>query len=155
MIANSLRESPAQLEHATHLARNVIFALSFATTAEGVFLGGILPILPAIRSVYHITHGQAFWVNASFLLAVGVTCPTLSRLGDIYGHKKLAVITLLMTSLGIFIDVIAPTYSWFLVGRLFLGLCPAIVPLSVASPPPGLRLSTFSSTADVPSRQGW
>lgn len=131
MTGTGLHESPVQLGHTPNLARNVIFALAFATTAEGVFLGGILPILPAIRSVYQITHGQAFWVNASFLLAVGVTCPTLSRLGDIYGHKKLAVITLIMTSLGIFIDVIAPTYFWFLVGRFFLGLCPAVVPLSV------------------------
>jgi hypothetical protein len=63
--------------------------------------------------------------------AAGVSCPALSRLGDIYGYKKLAIITLLLTSLGIFIDVIAPTYVLFLIGRFFLGLCPAIVPLAV------------------------
>jgi MFS family permease len=128
MSGNNVLESPS---FSRHTSRNVIFALSFATAAEGIFLGGILPILPEIGRVYQITSGEAFWVNAAFLLAVGVTCPTLSRLGDIYGHKKLTIITLIMTSLGIFIDIIAPNYYLFLVGRLFLGLCPAVTPLAV------------------------
>lgn len=128
MVRNDVQEIPAQAQHRPGA---VIFALSFATAAEGIFLGGILPILPAIGRVYHLAPGQAFWVNAAFLLAVGVTCPTLSRLGDIYGHKKIAILTLLMTSIGIFIDMVAPGYFLFLVGRFFLGLCPAVTPLGV------------------------
>lgn len=116
---------------ARRLSRNVIFALGFATAGEGVFLGGVLPILPAIGHYYGIAPGEAFWVNAVFLLAVGVTCPVLSRLGDIHGHRKLTLITLAMSVLGIALDVVAPNYTLFLVGRFLLGLCPAITPLAI------------------------
>ena len=112
-------------------SRNVIFALGFATAGEGVFLGGVLPILPAIGRHYQIAPGEAFWINAVFLLAVGVTCPALSRLGDIYGHRKLTLITLAISVLGIALHVVAPNYAMFLAGRFLLGLCPAITPLAI------------------------
>ncbi|MBN3851409.1 MFS transporter [Paraburkholderia sp. Ac-20342] len=116
---------------ATTLARRVIFALSLATVAEGVFIGGILPIIPAIVRRYEITSGEAFWLNAVYLLAVGVTCPALSRLGDIYGHKKMTILTLIVSMVGIALDVVAPNYGVFLVGRFLLGFCPAITPLAI------------------------
>ncbi len=115
----------------THRPRNVIFALGLATAAEGIFLGGVLPILPAIGRTYQVTSGAVFWVSAVFLLAVGVTCPILSRLGDMIGHKKVILLTLVMTVLGIALDIVAPTYPLFLLGRALLGLCPAITPLSI------------------------
>ncbi len=96
-----------------------------------MFLGGVLPIIPAIARQYHIGSGEAFWVNAIFLLAVGVTCPALSRLGDIYGHKKLTIFTLILSIAGVALDVVAPTYPLFLLGRFLLGFCPAITPLAI------------------------
>ena len=113
------------------LSREVIFALSFATAAEGIFLGGILPIIPAIARQYGISSGDAFWINAIFLLAIGVTCPALSRLGDIHGHKKLTIFTLVLSIVGIGCDIVAPTYPVFLFGRFLLGFCPAITPLAI------------------------
>jgi len=120
-----------EIDASTKVARRVIFALSLATVAEGVFIGGILPVIPAIVHRYQITSGEAFWLNAVYLLAVGVTCPALSRLGDIHGHKKLTVLTIIVSIIGIALDVVAPNFGVFLVGRFLLGFCPAITPLAI------------------------
>lgn len=53
MSGNNVQELPAP----AHSPGPVIFALSFATAAEGVFLGGILPILPAIGRTYQLASG--------------------------------------------------------------------------------------------------
>lgn len=111
--------------------RFLLPSLCLATAGEGVFLGGVLPILPGIGARYGVTAGDLFWVNAVFLLAVGVTCPMLSRLGDIYGCRKTVLITLGIAVAGIVVDIVAPNYALFLVGRAMMGFCPALTPLAV------------------------
>ncbi len=128
MLESTIGDAPAIVGHAPG---KVIFALCLATAAEGIFLGGVLPILPAIGHVYGLTASALFWVSAVFLVAVGVSCPILSRLGDLHGHRKLVLLTLTITILGVVLDMVAPNYPLFLLGRICLGFCPAITPLAV------------------------
>lgn len=71
-------------------------------------------------------------IAASALLATVVLVPLLSKLGDVYGHKRLLLVAAVLVALGSVIVAVAPSFALLLVGRVLQGAVTAFLPLEFA-----------------------
>ena len=89
-----------------------------------------LVVLPEMLD--HFDTDQAAWLNATTMLAGVMWAPLLGKSADIYGKRKVLVLTLLISCAGAVVCALAPNLVVFVAGRLLQGAALAAMFLSVA-----------------------
>ncbi|MFB4292779.1 MFS transporter [Nonomuraea sp. ATR24] len=87
-------------------------------------------VLPQLRDAFDTT--QFAWLDSSAMLAGAMWAPLLGKSADIYGKRKVLVITLLVAGLGGVICLAAPHIGVFVLGRVLQGAAVAALFLTVA-----------------------
>jgi MFS family permease len=100
--------------------------------ASGVTQGWLPPLLPGILARYDTTAAELNWVSAVYLLSSAVCVPLLSKLGDLYGHRRLLGIAAALVAVGSVLVAVAPTFGVLLVGRAVQGPLNAFLSLEFA-----------------------
>jgi MFS family permease len=100
--------------------------------ASGILQAWYPPLLPSIMERYGITAGELNWVSAVYLLSTAVCVPLITKLGDLYGHRRLLIISAALVALGSVLVAIAPTFGVLLVGRAIQGPLLAFLSLEFA-----------------------
>ncbi|MHA6622478.1 MFS transporter [Pseudonocardia sp. DLS-67] len=80
----------------------------------------------------HFGTNQLAWLNSSALLAGAIWSPLIAKSADIYGKRRVLLMTLLLAGVGSVICLLAPNLGIFLLGRLLQGSAMAVVFLTVA-----------------------
>ncbi|MEU7811384.1 MFS transporter [Pseudonocardia sp. NPDC049154] len=111
---------------------SIVGFLVVTELASGITQGWISPLLPSFIERYGLTSADANWITASALLSTVVCVPLLSKLGDVYGHKRLLVLAASLVALGSVIVALAPSFALLLVGRVLQGAITAFLPLEFA-----------------------
>lgn len=93
-------------------------------------IGAPLIVLPEMLD--HFGTDQAAWLNATAMLAGVMWAPLLGKSADIYGKRRVLVLTLLISCVGALICAVAPTMWVFVIGRMLQGAALAAMFLSVA-----------------------
>ncbi|MGC9540096.1 MFS transporter [Streptomyces sp. UG1] len=89
-----------------------------------------LVVLPEMLD--HFDTDQAAWLNATAMLAGVLWAPLLGKSADIYGKRKVLVLTLCLSCAGAVLCAVAPGIWLFVPGRMLQGAALASVFLSVA-----------------------
>ena len=89
------------------------------------------------------------WLITAFLLVGAVSAALCSRLGDLYGRKRLVLLMLACATAGSLIAAFATTLPWLIAGRAVQGLSAALLPLCI-----GL-VREHLPAARVPVGIGW
>ncbi|WP_228044418.1 MFS transporter [Streptomyces ferrugineus] len=89
-----------------------------------------LVVLPEMLD--HFDTDQAAWLNATAMLAGVLWAPLLGKSADIYGRRKVLVLTLCLSCAGAVLCAVAPGIWVFVPGRMLQGAALASVFLSVA-----------------------
>jgi MFS family permease len=118
---------PAQARVASIVGFLVVMEL-----ASGITQGWIAPLLPSFIERYGLTSADANWITASALLSTVVLVPLLSKLGDVYGHKRMLVVAASLVAAGSVTVALAPTFAVLLVGRVLQGAITAFLALEFA-----------------------
>jgi EmrB/QacA subfamily drug resistance transporter len=118
-----------------HAASRPHYNLTFAILALGGITYALLQslVVPALHEIQvdlHTSTTSATWVLTAFLLSASVATPILGRLGDMFGKKRLLVLTLVVVVLGTLLAALASSLGLLLVGRAVQGLGGAIFPLA-------------------------
>jgi MFS family permease len=87
-------------------------------------------VLPHLARAFDTN--QFAWIGASAMLAGAMWSPLLGKTADIYGKRRVLVITLLVAALGGIVCLLAPSLWVFVVGRLLQGAAVASLFLTVA-----------------------
>lgn len=86
----------------THSAGTITFALvGFLFLVElvsGILQGFYVPLIPEIVKHLSIHDGDFNWFEASQLLLSAIVVPIFAKLGDMFGHKKILLITTALTA---------------------------------------------------------
>jgi MFS family permease len=109
----------------------VLVALVLVTFAEGTVLAVVPTVVAGIGKLFGESPGPLNWVSAVQLLATGVCTPVLCRLGDMYGHRRLLRLAVLLAAIGATLAAVAPTFALLLVGRALEGPIGAFTPLAI------------------------
>jgi EmrB/QacA subfamily drug resistance transporter len=90
----------------------------------------VAPALPVLQRDLHTSTSSVAWVFTSFLLAAAVATPIAGRLGDMFGKKRVLVISLLSLAAGSLVAAVATSLPLLIAGRTIQGLGGAVYPLA-------------------------
>ncbi|MCQ8835480.1 MFS transporter [Streptomyces malaysiensis] len=85
----------------------------------------VVPLLGAINETFHMTPAQGAWSLSASTIAGAATVPLLARLGDIFGVRRMLLISLLFIVVGNIVCAVATGPSIYIGGRAILGISAA------------------------------
>lgn len=113
-------------------ASTVVGFLIFIELASGFTQGFYPPLLKAFSEHLNVTDSDITWFLTLQTLAAAVSVPLLSKLGDIYGHRKLLRIAITVVFIGTIVTALVPNYAIVLASRVLVGPLAVWLPLEIA-----------------------
>jgi len=89
----------------------------------------LIPSLPTIQKDFGITPSDASWILSIYLLVGTVSVAVMGKLGDMYGKRKMFLISLIFYAVGVTLNGFSPTFRWLLFSRGLQGIGMSIFPL--------------------------
>ncbi|MFC0864645.1 MFS transporter [Sphaerimonospora cavernae] len=93
----------------------------------------VVPLIGQLPSMLHTTPAGAAWVITVTLLAGAVTTPVIGRLGDLYGKRRMLLISTFPLIAGSMISALADTAAPMIVGRGLQGMGMGVIPLGISA----------------------
>lgn len=117
---------------AGNAVKTMLTFLIFVEVTSGFVQGYYSPLLPKIAEHVNVSSEAMGWFQTTQAIAAAVTVPLLSRLGDIYGPRKVLRGAILAVLAGTLLIALVPSYPIVLVGRVFIGPLGVWLPLAIA-----------------------
>ncbi len=92
-------------------------ALAFSGMVVSVMFTLVVPIIPELPRLLSATAEDASWVITATLLSSAVFTPVSGRLGDMYGKRRMMVISLALMVVGSSICVFSGSLAVVVLGR--------------------------------------
>ena len=116
--------------------RNVTFGLiGFLFLVEivsGILQGYYVPLISDLVKYLHIRDADFNWFEAAQLLVSALVVPVLAKLGDMFGHKRILLISTVLTGLATWALVFADNFVLFLIAWALQGFYVVWLPLEIA-----------------------
>ncbi|WP_066295402.1 MFS transporter [Arthrobacter luteolus] len=110
----------------------VVLFLVLVEITSGILQGYYTPILTDIARGLGIADGDVNWFEAAQLMFSALAVPVLARLGDIYGHKRILLVSTVLTAAASWGVAFAPDFWTFLAAWSLQGFYVVWLPLEVA-----------------------
>jgi MFS family permease len=107
-----------------------IVVLSLGALDFGLEQSLIIPALPALAEHYGASLSATAWMVTGFVLASIVAIPLVSRLGDMFGKRRMLLGSLATFAIGSLVCALAQSSGLAVSGRVIQGLGAAVAPLS-------------------------
>jgi EmrB/QacA subfamily drug resistance transporter len=91
-----------------------------------------VPALPELMRALDTDESGVSWTLTGYLVAAAVFTPLVGRLGDMYGKRRMLVISLLAFSAGSIVAAVTATLWVVVAGRIVMGIGGGIFPLCFA-----------------------
>src|SRR5271155_2852925 len=111
-------------------ARLILAPLMLGTLAYGVLGTIIVPALPFFEGTLHTSETGVTWLITAYLLGAAAATAVLGRLGDMFGKRRMLMITLVVLAIGTIISAVTDSIGWQIVGRVVQGTAGGLLPLS-------------------------
>ena len=108
-----------------------LLALSMAGMVVSVQQTVVIPLLPRLMATFGVSVSEVTWVFTASLLAAAVATPLLSRLGDMYGKKRMILFTVGLLVLGSVVCALSGSLPVLITGRALQGASSALIPLAI------------------------
>ncbi|HEY0188510.1 MAG TPA: MFS transporter [Cellulomonas sp.] len=92
----------------------------------------VIPLVPELPTLLHSSTADTSWAITVTLLAAAVATPTVGRLGDMVGKRRMLVLSLLLLVAGSVVAALASSLLPLIVGRALQGLAAGVVPLGIS-----------------------
>jgi MFS family permease len=112
-------------------ARFVPWILAVGALDLGLEQFMVVPIVPAVQQAEQVPLTTAAWLVTGFLLAAVIGTPLLGRLGDMYGRRRILLVSLIAFAGGSLVCALAGSIEWLIAGRVLQGLGAAFGPLAI------------------------
>ncbi|MEV6589460.1 MFS transporter [Streptomyces acidicola] len=109
----------------------IVPVLAFAGIVVAVMQTLLVPVIKDLPTLLDTTPSNATWVLTSTLLSGAVATPIMGRLGDLYGKRRLLVLSLAVMVVGALISAFTSTLLPMIVGRSLQGFAMGAIPLGI------------------------
>ncbi|MEV4369744.1 MFS transporter [Nonomuraea sp. NPDC049637] len=138
-----------------------VVVLAFAVAVGSLQMTVVVPLLPLLQRQFGASSTSVSWTLTAGLLSGAVAIPLLSRLGDMYGRRAVALSALALLVAGSAVAALSGTLGAVVTGRALQGVSAALLPLAMGlarQAVPAQRLATaigvLSATIGVGSGGG-
>ncbi|XTR52798.1 MFS transporter [Pseudarthrobacter sp. So.54] len=112
--------------------RRVVAFLCLVEITSGILQGYYTPILTDIARHLNIRDGDVNWFEAAQLMVSALAVPVLAKLGDMYGHRKILLVSTALTAAASWAVAFAPDFWTFLAVWSLQGFYVVWLPLEIA-----------------------
>ncbi|MEW2397097.1 MFS transporter [Streptomyces sp. NPDC046862] len=109
----------------------VVPVLAFAGIVVAVMQTLLVPVIKDLPTLLDTAPSNATWVLTSTLLSGAVATPIMGRLGDLYGKRRLLVLSLAVMVVGALVSALTSTLLPMIVGRTLQGFAMGAIPLGI------------------------
>ncbi|MET8979610.1 MFS transporter [Streptomyces sp. NPDC004539] len=113
-------------------SRLTIPALAFGGILMAVMQTVVVPLLPDLPRLTHSSASAVSWMVTASLLSGAVLTPVLGRAGDMYGKRRVLLLSFAMLSVGSVICALTSDIGILIAARALQGAASAVVPLSIS-----------------------
>ncbi|MEU2620608.1 MFS transporter [Streptomyces sp. NPDC007157] len=111
--------------------KTVVPVLAFAGIVVAVMQTLLVPVIKDLPLLLDTAPSDASWVVTSTLLSGAVATPIMGRLGDLYGKRRMLILSLSVMVAGALISALSSTLLPMLVGRILQGFAHGALPLGI------------------------
>jgi len=112
--------------------RKILGFLICVELASGVLQGYYTPLFTDIAHHLSIADASVNWFEAAQLVVSALTVPVLARMGDLIGHRKVLLLSTLVTALASWAVAFAPNFTTFLIAWALQGFYVVWLPLEIS-----------------------
>jgi MFS family permease len=110
----------------------VITVLASCGLAVSLMQTLVVPLLPQFPGLLGTTPATVAWLVTATLVAGAVSAPLLGRLGDMYGRRRMLLVSLGLVVVGSALGAVAPGVEVLIVARVLQGASLGVVPLGIS-----------------------
>ncbi|GHF06838.1 MFS transporter [Pseudolysinimonas yzui] len=121
--------TPRSLAQITFALVGFLFLLELTS---GILQGYYIPLISDLVGHLDITDADFNWFEAAQLLLSALAVPILAKLGDMFGHKRMLLVSTALTAAASWWLVIAGDFTTFLIAWALQGFYSVWLPLEVA-----------------------
>ena len=111
----------------------VVLVLALCGTSVSLMQTLVVPLLPDFPRLLDTTSDNASWLVTVTLLTAAVATPILSRLADMFGKRRMILVSLGMLLLGSLLGTFSESLPVLIVARALQGFAPALIPIGIAT----------------------
>src|SRR6185369_3290641 len=119
---------PGSHDDRPHPMRSLLI-LSIAALAFALAQTTLIPALGDLKTELHTDASGVAWTLTGYLVAAAVFTPLFGRLGDMFGKRRMLVISLLGFAAGSAVSGLGSTLEVVVAGRVLQGVGGGIFPL--------------------------
>ncbi|MFJ5259433.1 MFS transporter [Streptomyces sp. NPDC088387] len=109
----------------------VVPVLAFAGIVVAVMQTLLVPVIKDLPQLLGTEPSNATWVLTSTLLSGAVATPIMGRLGDLYGKRRMLILSLSVMVVGALVSAFTSTLLPMIVGRTLQGFAMGAIPLGI------------------------
>lgn len=110
----------------------VVAVLAFGGIVVSLMQTLVIPIVPELPKLLDAPASDTAWAVTATLLAAAIATPVMGRLGDMYGKRRMLLVSLLTLIAGSVTAALSDGLTWMIVGRALQGLASGVVPLGIS-----------------------
>ncbi|SEP53064.1 MFS transporter [Amycolatopsis saalfeldensis] len=110
----------------------VVAVLAFAGIVVSLMQTLVIPLIPQLPRLLHAAPSDTTWAITATLLAGAVATPTMGRLGDMYGKRRLLLVSLVLLVAGSAVGAMSDSLVPMVAGRALQGLAAGVIPLGIS-----------------------
>jgi MFS family permease len=128
-VSTSAKSSQANTGAITFGLVGFLFLLELTS---GILQGFYIPLIPTLVKYLHIDTASYNWFEAGQLLLSAIVVPILAKLGDMFGHKRILLISTILTALASWALAFSGDFTSYLISFTLQGFYVVWLPLEVA-----------------------
>ncbi|NUS25614.1 MAG: MFS transporter [Streptomyces sp.] len=113
-------------------ASAVVAVLAMAGIVVSLMQTLIIPIVPELPTFLDAPASDAAWAVTATLLAAAVATPTVGKLGDMFGKRRMLLTSIGLLIAGSLVCALSDSLVPMIIGRVLQGLSAAVVPLGIS-----------------------
>ncbi|GHD32475.1 MFS transporter [Streptomyces galbus] len=110
----------------------VVAVLAFGGIVVALMQTLVIPIVPELPRLLHASASDAAWAVTATLLAAAVATPVTGRLGDMYGKRRMLLVSIALLVAGSVTAALSDSLAWTIAGRALQGLASGVIPLGIS-----------------------
>jgi MFS family permease len=110
----------------------VVPVLAFAGIVVALMQTLVIPLIPELPKLLNASAAGTAWAITATLLAAAVATPVVGRLGDMYGKRRMLLVSLGLLVVGSAVAGLSSSLAPMIAGRALQGLAAGVIPLGIS-----------------------
>ncbi|MES5821679.1 MFS transporter [Streptomyces sp. RG80] len=110
----------------------VVAVLAFAGIVVSLMQTLVIPIVPELPKLLDAPASDTAWAVTATLLAAAVATPVVGRLGDMFGKRRMLLVSVVMLVAGSVVCALSDSLIPMIIGRALQGLASGVIPLGIS-----------------------